>query len=110
MFRYDKLDVDKMKYKYPMLSVAIIEGICGYVNDHRPVGSFLTAVISNNLKEAFMRADDNNVKHMFDVVKLFYNEVPSPCWGSYKEMIDWLSPHVERRASKTGGNYAGNKD
>lgn len=45
-------------------------------------GSFMQAVICNDLQEAFGRADDINRELMFDNVCFWYNEAPSNCHGS----------------------------
>jgi hypothetical protein len=52
-------------------------------------GSFLRAVISNDLKESFAQADDINRLRMFEIVSWFYNEAPAPCWGSPEIMKAW---------------------
>ena len=52
-------------------------------------GSFLMAVICNNLKEAFARADDDNRRDLFHIVGWFYNEAPMPCWGSVSRARNW---------------------
>ena len=62
-----------------------------YIMHGIPPGSFLTAVICNDLREAFARADDENVAAIHGWVKFFYNYAPSGCWGSpdaYREWID----------------------
>ena len=53
-------------------------------------GQFLQAVISNDLKEAVSRADDNNVKILHVYICFFYNKTPSACWGSMKNLIEWV--------------------
>ena len=70
-------------------------GIDRYVNYHIPTGDFLYAVLTNNLKESFARADDENIKNMFDIVKYCYNEIPSECWGSPEKVKNWLSKGVK---------------
>ena len=62
-----------------------------YVNDKIPTGGFLEAVLSNDLKEACMRADDVNQKIIFNIVKYIYNELPAICWGSPQRVNRWLS-------------------
>lgn len=62
-----------------------------YVEEHRIPGDFLQAVICNDLVEAFAKADDENARNLRAFVSYFYNEVPSPCWGSKKKMRDWLA-------------------
>jgi hypothetical protein len=54
------------------------------------VGSFLFAVLSNNLVEAFRRADDGNAAAMQEIVAYCYNKLPSECWGSKEKVEAWL--------------------
>ena len=61
-----------------------------YVADHAPVGDFLTAVICNNLRESFSRADDDNLAALHSWVRWFHWHAPSPCWGSPEKMAAWL--------------------
>lgn len=71
-------------------------------------GEFLVAVISNNLKETFMRADEENIRRMFDVVSFWYNEAPSQCWGSADKVARWQAvgglKGINRTNEKTIGN------
>ena len=67
-----------------------IETIDNYVKYKYPPGGFVYAVLSNNLMEAFNRADSINTKYMKDIVSYVYNHIPMDCWGS-KEIVDkWL--------------------
>jgi len=77
-----------------------LEAIERYVKHQCRPGSFLEAVLRNNLKEAFMCADENNIKYMFDIVNYCYNKIPSQCWGSEEEVKAWLDPEqlVELKA------------
>lgn len=81
---------------YGLINPVILEGINRYVLLHEKKGHFLTAVLCNNLKEAFYRADDNNTEHMFHVVSYCYNEIPSVCWGSPEEVKAWLEMPKEQ--------------
>ena len=67
------------------------EAIDAYVSERRPPGGFLTAVLTNNLKESFAMADDNNREAMYDIVCYCYNDIPGKCWGSKKAVRKWLS-------------------
>jgi hypothetical protein len=40
------------------------------------LGDFLTAVVKNDLHEAFARADETNIKHMWTYLCFLHNEVP----------------------------------
>ena len=63
------------------LPADLIESIDAYVKDGRPTGDFLRAVINNDLKEAVVRADDNNLARIHAIVGYLYNECPIGCWG-----------------------------
>lgn len=74
---------------YEGLPRTLREGTKLYIEQGILPGSFLRAVISNNLKESFAQADHVNITRMFEIVKWFYNECPIPAWGSEKKMKDW---------------------
>ena len=73
----------------------IIDGIRRYVDERIPPGGFLTAVLENDLKEAFGRADDGNIAAMFGIVAYCYNEIPGVCWGSPERVKAWLTEERE---------------
>jgi hypothetical protein len=60
-----------------------------WITDAIEPGSFLTAVLCNDLKEAIGRADDVNINHLKDFVRFLYWEVPSACWGSIEKVQAW---------------------
>jgi len=66
------------------------DGLYHYVMDGRPTGSFLTAILSNNLKEACNRADDINKNLLYDYVFFLYNYAPLGCWGSEESVDHWM--------------------
>lgn len=53
-----------------------------YVEHKVPTGSFLEAVLSNDLFDAVGRADSANIKQIDEIVKYIFNELPSNCWGN----------------------------
>jgi len=62
-----------------------------YVSDGVPTGGFLYAVLTNNLMDAFGRADEENRYDLFDICSYVYNKMPGSCWGS-KEIVDeWIA-------------------
>lgn len=73
----------------------MIGAVSRYILNGIPPGSFLTAVISNDLREAFGRADDINAANMHGWVKFFYNYAPSGCWGSPEAYSSWLGSFRE---------------
>jgi len=66
------------------------EGLIRYIVDHIPTGSFLLAVLTNDLKEACGRADEENKYRLFDLVYFLHNFAPSACWGSKDQVRAWL--------------------
>lgn len=69
-----------------------------YVHKGVPMGDFLTAVMANDLMEAYRRADEDNTRHMHDIVKYVYNHTPHTCHGSYKIVEEWLQWYRDERA------------
>jgi hypothetical protein len=65
-------------------------GITRYIENGIPPGSFLAAVISNNLVGAFGRADAENRDNLYAYVEYFYNHAPCSCWGSKEAYHAWL--------------------
>ena len=62
-----------------------------YVENKIPPGSFLLAVLRNDLRKACGRADYINKGRIFEIVEYCYNEIPSDCWGSPEAVKNWLS-------------------
>ena len=77
--------------QYDMLPEHIRGGTQRYIENGITPGSFLTAVICNDLSESFGRADETNRARLFDIVSFFYNEAPGPCWGSRDKMDKWIA-------------------
>lgn len=58
-----------------------------------PPGSFLQAVLRNDLRAACERADEINRVRLYDIVAWLYNSAPAECWGSPDKVEAWLSRH-----------------
>lgn len=65
------------------MNATIQNNIDNYVTRHIDPGDFLQAVLANDLREAFGRADEENRYAMFDIVAYCWNNIPSNCWGSW---------------------------
>ena len=66
-------------------------GLITYLADRRPPGSFLSAVLTNDLKNACAFADDLVQPRLVHVVFFLYNYAPAPCWGSPAHVAAWLA-------------------
>ena len=69
----------------------MVDSLAAYVADHRPVGDFLTAVLSNNLRDAVMTADEVNADKLSVYISYLYCLAPSQCWGSPEKVTEWCS-------------------
>lgn len=54
-------------------------------------GSFLQALLSNDLKGTFFRADSDNVRIVDKYLMLLYNHAPGGSWGSEKNFTAWVN-------------------
>lgn len=87
-------------YDYARIPDYTMESLLAYVDQGRPTGGFLEAVLSNDLSRAFGNADDNNAKAIGDIVAWLYNEAPAMCWGSPQKVGAWLRQHAEARTRR----------
>lgn len=65
-------------------------GLKRYIEDCVEPGSFLVAVLSNDLFGAFGKADIKNRYDMFEIVSWIYNNAPNNCHGSRDIVRAWL--------------------
>lgn len=65
-------------------------GLVRYIVHRIPPGSFMEAVLSNDLREAMGRADEASRHGLFEIVSFLYNNAPCGCWGSPANVKAWL--------------------
>ena len=65
-------------------------GLWLYITRGIEPGSFLMAVLENNLMEAFGRADEMNRGSMFEICQFVYNHLPAACHGSPEKVSRWM--------------------
>ena len=79
----------------------LITSIRRHVEDGVKPGSFLSAVLDNDLREAIGQADDENLIHIWHVVAYCYHEIPGTCWGSKSQAQAWRAGiQAKAKASK----------
>lgn len=61
-----------------------------YVSDRYHPGSFLVAVLSNDLKRSCELADDINRYSLAEIVTYIYNNIPMLAWGDKDAVKNWL--------------------
>ena len=73
------------------ISEHMMAALLRYINNGIRPGSFLTAVLENDLSNAVACADDNNLPNLLAFVGYLYNEAPGLCWGSPATVKAWIA-------------------
>lgn len=71
-------------------------GLVRYRDEHCPTGSFIRAVLENNLMEALGRADEENLRDIMEICRFLYWNMPSVCYGSPKKVEMWLQTREQK--------------
>ena len=77
-----------MQVDYDLIPENTLETLKAWIATGRPMGSLCAAIVSCNLKEAFARADDENIRAMFHTVAWMYNNAPLDTGGRYIYLRD----------------------
>lgn len=77
--------------EYAAIPPHMQEAIRRYVVQGLKPGSFLTAVITNDLKSAVFSADATNLPLLPLYVRWFHNVPPGSCQGSAANMNEWMN-------------------
>ena len=75
----------------------MVDGLVLYVEDGIPPGSFLLAVLENNLAGAAALADEINKLCLFLWADVLWNELPGDCWGSPEKVRAWIAARAAER-------------
>lgn len=65
-------------------------GLKRYIEDGVPVGSFLEAVLCNDLYKAVFKVDPITFLHLVTVVRWLWNFAPMDCHGSDAKVRGWI--------------------
>jgi hypothetical protein len=83
-------DLNETRAKaHEMLPAHMVHGVLGYIERGEPVGGFLTALLTNDLRRTFERADIINQEAVPVYVRFLYNYAPQGCWGSIERFDAW---------------------
>jgi hypothetical protein len=83
---------------YSRIPPTTIETLERWVSHGVQPGSFVRAVLCNNLLEACNYADDFNAAALLDIVAWVANKVPAHCWGSEVRFRAWADYKRAERA------------
>ena len=76
------------------IPVNMMADLTAYIEHGVPLGDFLSAVVTNNLKGAVFFADNVNLACLPAYVQYLHWEAPSSCYGSDQKMEDWIDIHA----------------
>ena len=82
-----------------------IDGLVDYIENGIPTGDFLYAVLTNNLMEAFGRADEKNSKKLQEICSFIYNYAPIGCHGSKEKVANWIDSFSKRDLFSKGKRH-----
>ena len=82
---------------YHMIPELTLDSIKRYIESGIPTGSFLEAVLCNDLAAAVARADQWNLSALPAIVGYLYSECPRECWGSLETVNAWIAMHRAQR-------------
>lgn len=82
--------MEPYKEKLSILPDHMHDAIVAWIEQARPTGSFLRALLSNNLMDAFGQADEANTAAMRQWVIYLYNYAPAGCFGSPEKVRSWI--------------------
>ena len=73
--------------------------VIDYLTGEQPyVGSFLDALLKNDLTTAVLRADAQNAECLGDWIRFLINHAPSASWGSPDKVSTWQ--YIDRRKKR----------
>lgn len=75
---------------YELLPEHMREGMRRYIEHGILPGSFLRAVLTNDLMEACGQADDINLARLADYARFLYNYAPRGAYGSKENVAEWI--------------------
>ena len=79
--------------------VHILDSIDRFVRHRIAPGSFVTAVLSNDLTGAFLAGDEDSLRGLRDIMRYVHWEIPGVCHGSKSIVERWLKGQVEASPS-----------
>lgn len=71
------------------IPTALLQALIEWATKGRRPGHFLTAVLENNLSEAFARAGEESTQALPAIVSFIQSDMPAPSWGSPEKVAAW---------------------
>jgi hypothetical protein len=78
-----------MNNEYLDAPVYILDSINRFVEHGLEPGSFVKAILSNDLVGALNRADTASLRGLQDILGYCQMNIPATCWGSSAKVKNW---------------------
>lgn len=85
-------------YDYPPIDKLVVRQIFDYVVHGVPPGSFVRAVLENNLVGAIFSADEDNLSNIAHIAHFVYWAIPAASWGGRASVNEWIADPIGTRA------------
>lgn len=85
---------------YTGLPESLRDGMRLYIEHGVPPGSFLEAVLSNDLCQSFARADMTNRWRLGEIMLWIFDNAPPDSWGSPKNYHTWRKAKLQEQNEK----------
>jgi hypothetical protein len=85
------------KFKKYHIPDRMMPSIHNYIQYGVEPGSFLSAIIRNDLTYAVLSADEENMDNIPAFVSYFHEKAPAICWGNAEIMDIWIESHRKKR-------------
>jgi len=89
------MEVDVIDYS--LLPEHLRDGMRRYVEHGIRPGHFLTAVLENDLLEAFNRADETSAYALKNIAEFLQCQLPMECYGSFEAVNRWVNGKTKER-------------
>lgn len=77
----------------------LIDGLVLYLTHGIQPGSFLLAVLTNDLFAAMNRADEESREGLYRLCVFIWNDVPASAWGTKAKVSDWMTARREEQSA-----------
>jgi hypothetical protein len=84
-------DICRETLRQYVIPVSLHDGLVRYFIHRIRPGSFLNAVLENDMAQSVLRADPGNFLALPRLVRLLHNEVPAPSWGTPEKVTLWIA-------------------
>lgn len=94
--QYQKDFIKRIPHAYFPIRRDSIETLNSYVLNGTTPGSFILAVLCNDLWLTFSKADDDNLKRVFATIYYVHNCLPRESWGSESAVKNWIENYHKK--------------